>query len=444
MSYRNPKIYAPDPTAFAKSFQGSFMSTLENFEAEREKKRQQQEKDDLVEAELIKYQNIGDLEGVSESVNSALQQSINNLVDSKSFVEMSAVDRQKELNNIQNIKAGSAAFVDLINISPDELSNRSVQAHPELHAILTQIKLDPSKVKITPAGTGTDVMFTYTDERGNVNSTSLRDMRKFKNTYVSATDDVKFYNTSLDSTIDGLQKKISDDARMGESSRDKIVNSFLKNADGSYKDILDKDEKATIFYEMLGDDENLRKAIGYTLYPKNSTSEQKALQDKAIYDYYFKEIDERITQPAVRDISSTATDTRTADQKNADDLRKQAQQVKEFMQGIILQTDETISSDRIYDDTGVSGPQRKKIRPLNDILSDFTKALNPKGYRIVQREDGGYDLEQLERVTSQGIKVNKDLTDITSDVRALMNNNSSDLISTILTKVYKQLPIYNN
>ena len=43
---------------------------------------------------------------------------------------------------------------------------------------------------------------------------------------------------------------------------------------------------------MLGDDENLRKAIGYTLYPKNSTPEQKALQDKAIYDYYFKEIDE--------------------------------------------------------------------------------------------------------------------------------------------------------
>ena len=442
MSYRNPKIYAPDPTAFAKSFQGSFMSTLENFEAEREKKRQQQEKDDLIEAELVKYQNIGDLEGVSESVNSALQQSINNLVDSKSFVEMSAVDRQKELNNIQNIKAGSAAFVDLINISPDELSNRSVQAHPELHAVLTQIKLDPSKVKITPAGTGTDVMFTYTDENGNVNSTSLRDMRKFKNTYVSATEDVKFYNTSLDSTIDGLQSKIADDARIGVGSRDKIVNSFLKNADGSYKDILDKDEKATIFYEMLGDDENLRKAIGYTLYPKNSTPEQKALQDKAIYDYYFKEIDERVTQPAVKDISSTATDTRTADQKNADDLRKQAEQVNEFMKNIPL----TASSADVFG--GSPGAKilfkdSKMQRPIADILSDFTKALNPKGYRI-NFNDGKYELEQLERVTATGIKVNKDLTDITADIKALQNNDNSKLISTILTKVYKQLPIFNN
>jgi len=434
MSYRNPKIYAPDPTAFAKSFQSSFMSTLENFEEEREKKRQQQEKDDLIEAELIKYQNIGDLEGVSENVNSALQQSINNLVDSKSFVNMSAVDRQRELNNIQNIKAGSAAFVDLINISPDELSNRSVQAHPELHAILTQIKLDPSKVKITPATTGTDVMFTYTDENGNTNITSLRDMRKFKNTYVSATEDVKFYNNSLDSTIDGLQKKIADDARIGVSSRDKIVNSFLKNTDGSYKDILDKDEKATIFYEMLGDDENLRKAIGYTLYPKNSTPEQKALQDKAIYDYYFKEIDERITQPAVKDISSTATDTRTADQKNADDLRKQADQVRQFMESIQLSITKR----------GAQGATLTTSRPIADMISDYAKALNPKGYRIVLRNDGGYDLEQLERVTATGIKVNKDLTDITADIKALQNNDNSKLISTILTKVYKQLPIFNN
>ena len=116
MSYRNPKVYAPDPTAFAKSFMGSFQSTVDNFEAEKEKKRQQQEKDDLIEAELIKYQNIGDLEGVSEQVNTALQDSINNLVDSKAFVNMSAVDRQRVLNDIQNIKAGSASFIELMNI----------------------------------------------------------------------------------------------------------------------------------------------------------------------------------------------------------------------------------------------------------------------------------------------------------------------------------------
>lgn len=429
MSYRNPKVYAPDPTAFAKSFMGSFESTVANFEAEKEKKRQQQEKDDLIEAELIKYQNIGDLEGVSEQVNTALQDSINNLVDSKAFVNMSAVDRQRVLNDIQNIKAGSASFVELMNISPDELSNKSVAAHPELHAILSQMKLDPSKVKITGGTDGADVLFTYIDENGKTNSTSLRDMRKYKNTYVSATEDVKFYNTSLDATIDGIQKKIDNDARMGKATRDQIVNFMLKNEDGSYKDTLSKDEKSTIFYEMIQNDSDLRKQIGFELYPKGSSPEFKAAQDKAIYDYYFDDISERVTQPVVKDTTPVGgKDTRTAQQKNADDLKVMAEQITPYMQNIVLTT---------------NNPKMPK-RPLTNILGDFTKALNPMGYRIVQREDGGYDLEQLERVTTAGIKLNKDLTDITSDIKALENNDRSKLISTILTKVYKQLPIYNN
>ena len=147
-----------------------------------------------------------------------------------------------------------------------------------------------------------------------------------------------------------------------------------------------------------------------------------------------KEIDERITQPAVKDISSTATDTRTADQKNADDLRKQADQVRQFMESIQLSITKR----------GAQGATLTTSRPIADMISDYAKALNPKGYRIVLRDDGGYDLEQLERVTATGIKVNKDLTDITADIKALQNNDNSKLISTILTKVYKQLPIFNN
>ena len=446
MSYRNPKVYAPDPTAFAKSFMGSFQSTMQGFEAEREKKRQQQEKDDLIEAELIKYQNIGDLEGVSEGVNTALQDSINNLVDSKAFVNMSAVDRQRVLNDIQNIKAGSASFVDLINISPDELSERSKAAHPELHAVLSQIKLDPSKVKITGGTDGADVLFTYTDEKGNTNSTSLRDMRKYKNTYVTATDDIKFLNTNIDNDVDGLQKLINADAKNNKASKNELIKQFFgKDAEGNYNNKLSKDEIATIFYEEIGSNNPIRQQIGFELYPKGAPPELIQAQEDAVHDYYRQSVEKKLRQTPLTDPNANIKDTRTADQKNAADLKIQADQVKEFMQGIVLETGETMSSDRMYDDTGVSGGKTiKRKRPLNSILGDFTKALNPKGYRIVQREGGGYDLEQLERITAAGVKLNKDLTDITSDVRELMNNNSSNLISTILTKVYKQLPIYNN
>jgi len=440
MSYRNPKVYAPDPTAFAKSFMGSFQSTMQGFEAEKEKKRQQQEKDDLIEAEYLRYTNIGDLEGVSESINSALQDSINNMVDSKTFVNMSAVERQKVLNDIGNIKAGSQSLVELLSIDPSEISNRSKRSNPELHAILSQMRLDPSKIKISGDLTNPDVKFSYTDENGNINTTSLRDLRRYKNTYVSRIDDENNFNKGFDNFIEGTQKLIKEDAAKGKATKTSILDNFLikgydENNNRIYNEqALSNDDKAHIWYEMMEDKdkENLKT---FDLYPKGQKPEDRKMQDQAIYDYYYNMANQKLIQPAVRDITLTGSkDTRTAQQKNADDLKEQADQVKEFMQGITLENKLP---------SGIINPKMPK-RPIKEILSDFTKALNPKGYRIVQREDGGYDLEQLERVTTQGIKVNKDLTDITSDVKALMNNNSSDLISTILTKVYRQLPIYNN
>ena len=425
MSYRNPKVYAPDPTAFAKSFMGSFESTVANVEAEKEKKRQQQEKDDLIEAELIKYQNIGDLEGVSEQVNTALQDSINNLVDSKAFVNMSAVDRQRVLNDIQNIKAGSSSFVELMNISPDELSNKSVSAHPELHAILSQMKLDPSKVKITGGTDGADVLFTYTDENGKTNSTSLRDMRKYKNTYVTATDDVNFYNTSLDATVEGIQKKIDNDARMGEANRDKILNFMLKNDDGSYKDTLSKDEKSTIFYEMIQNDSDLRKQIGFELYPKGSSPEFKAAQDKAIYDYYFDDISERVTQPAVKQPTETSSEYKeTAYERNLRLAKEEISGVRKSMETITLES------------PGIRAP--RKTTP--QVLKEFNNKILNKGYRIIPTKDGGYDVEQMERVTSTGAKLNKDLTDITGEIKDLEQGNLKPLIDRLMALVYKETP----
>ena len=105
MSYKNPRIYAPDPTAFAKSFMGSFQSTMQGFEAEKEKIRKQQEKDDLIEAEFIKYSNIGDLEGVSENVNNALQDGFSSIVDSKAFVDQIFV-----ITRLNSLNESSAEF----------------------------------------------------------------------------------------------------------------------------------------------------------------------------------------------------------------------------------------------------------------------------------------------------------------------------------------------
>lgn len=451
MSYRNPKIYAADPLAFSQAFTQGFQNTFNAFQKVSENIKKQREKDDLIQADLIKYTNIGDLEGVNTSVNNGIQQSINSMVDSAAFAKMTAVERQKVLNDVSKIRAGSEAFVQLYGIDLDELSNKSKLANPELDAILTQLKVDPNKVKISGDQTSLDVKFTTTTEDGATYTTSLRDMSKYLSTYKSVAEDEAAWEQNIGADSKIIQALIEDDARKGIEGdlRATRIAEHLNR-----KGTLDTDTSSYLFYEKISDD---KKGDILEWHPTQDPEGNKldeevrkeiwAAQDKLIQDVYTEELQERIYTINVKPKSEATDtkDTRTAEQKNADDLKIQADQVKEFMQGIVLETGETMSSDRMYDDTGVSGGKTiKRKRPLNSILSDFTKALNPKGYRIVQREDGGYDLEQLERTTAAGVKLNKDLTDITSDVRELMNNNSSNLISTILTKVYKQLPIYNN
>ena len=71
MSYRNPKVYAVDPLAFTKGFNQSFKNTFTAFQAVGQQIKAQREKDDMVMAELLKYGNIGALDGVSKEVNTA-------------------------------------------------------------------------------------------------------------------------------------------------------------------------------------------------------------------------------------------------------------------------------------------------------------------------------------------------------------------------------------
>ena len=81
------------------------------------------------------------------------------------------------------------------------------------------------------AADGDPVDAVYVDEEGNTNSTSLRDMRKYKNTYVSADDDVKFVNDNMDALVGDMQKQINDFAKNGTKSRSQILNGMTKNGD---------------------------------------------------------------------------------------------------------------------------------------------------------------------------------------------------------------------
>ena len=250
MSYRNPKIYAVDPLAFTKSFTQSFNTTLAAFQNVAKQVKQQREKDDLIKAELLKYGNVGALDGISKEVNAAIQQSVYGLVDQEAFVEMSAVQRQEKLLELSQIKSGLEKFVGYYAIDPEELSERSMLAHKGLHAIIHQLKIDPSSVSISGDLSSLDVNLSYTDEDGEVHKTSMRDMNRFSDTYVSVENDRKFYNEFLGNDTKALQARIDTYAtRLNRSNaKEEVLNQYFNE---NYE--LSDDMKAYIYYELLDD-----------------------------------------------------------------------------------------------------------------------------------------------------------------------------------------------
>lgn len=309
MSYTNPKIYAADPLAFSQAFMQGFKNTFDAFQKVAENIKKQKERDDLIQADLIKFKNIGDLEGVNASVNNGIQQSINSVIDAGTFAKKSAVERQKDLNDVAKLKAGSEAFVQLYAIDLDELSNKSKLANPELDAVLSQLKADPNKVQITGDKNTIDVKFTTTTEGGITHTVSLRDMNKYLSTYKSIAEDEADWENNIGADSKMIQALIEDDARKGipgDLRATRIAEHLNK------KGTLDADTSSYLFYEKISDDKKggvsewhpTEDPLGNKL-NEELRKEIWAAQDKLVQDVYTEELEERIytinvkPQPAV-------------------------------------------------------------------------------------------------------------------------------------------------
>ena len=303
MSYRNPKVYAVDPLAFTKGFNESFKNTFTAFQAVGQQIKAQREKDDMVMAELLKYGNIGALDGVSKEVNTAIQQSIYGLVDKQDFVEMTAVQRAEKLMEIDQIKSGIEQFVSYYSISPEDLSERSMINNPNLHNIINQIKLDPSSVSITGDTNTLDVNLSYTDKDGKTYNTSMRDMNRFADTYKSIEKDKANFTEFINGDITNLQRRIDTYAvNLGrENAKGEVLQNYFNE---TYGETMSEDMKAYIYYELLDDtkkkiDLDGEEIFAYNLGGEdNLSAEDKAElrqeQDRLIKDTYKEILSDRL------------------------------------------------------------------------------------------------------------------------------------------------------
>lgn len=392
MSYRNPKIYAADPLAFSQAFTQGFQNTFNAFQKVAENVKKQKERDDLIQADLIKFKNIGDLEGVNASVNNGIQQSIDSVIDTGTFAKKSAVERQKDLNDVTKLKAGSQAFVQLYAIDLDELSNKSKLANPELDAVLTQLKADPNKVQITGDKNTIDVKFTTTMEDGKTHSISLRDMSKYLPTYKSIADDEADWEKNIGADSKIIQALIEDDARKGIEGdlRAARIAEHLNR-----KGALDADTSSYLFYEKISDD---KKGGVLEWHPTEDPNGNKldeelrkeiwAAQDKLVQDVYTEELEERIytinVKPKVND-----------EDEDEDENLTGAEETAKLINNQLLVINNKFKPTQI-DKSGPGGPYPagktpSTIKDVEGLIKSYNRILNMAKSAIQKDpEDGKY------------------------------------------------------
>ena len=258
MSYRNPKISQQDPLAFTKGFQAAFGQTMSAFKQVTDQIKKQQEKDDILQAELLKFQNIGSLENTSKEVNAAIQESIESLINPMAFSFMKPVARQKHLQEVADIKTGLGLLTKFMAISPSDLSVRSMKNNKELHAILHQLSSEDRAKDVVISGdkNSLDVVFTYTDpESGRVSKVSARDMNKYANTYVSVKEDLGVLNKVTSDAARSFNPIVSAYAQsekyINQNPREVLFNQ--ESTDARIKEFLTPEIAATIFEEELAE-----------------------------------------------------------------------------------------------------------------------------------------------------------------------------------------------
>lgn len=167
MSYRNPKIYAPDPTAFTRGFSQSFQSGVEMFaqqKAEQDKLRKESEQ---AEAYLLNQTDLGGYQDLDKRIYDRFQQNIRGVVDSGTFAKMSPAEKQKALFEIRDLKQGFDKFKEILAMPEGELDIRN----SDLIELKTAIAKNPNALNIS--GEGANMSLDFKDSTGKQRSISI-------------------------------------------------------------------------------------------------------------------------------------------------------------------------------------------------------------------------------------------------------------------------------
>lgn len=126
MSYRNPQFIQPaDPLAFSKGFEQGFSEQQAKFQADlEERQRLAKEADDAL-AQAYAMADLGPINSIDTKFNQALQDSLNNIVDSGDFANASQSERAKMIQDLKLKKAAYAKIGEIMSVDTEDWDLRN-------------------------------------------------------------------------------------------------------------------------------------------------------------------------------------------------------------------------------------------------------------------------------------------------------------------------------
>jgi len=148
MSYRNPKIFMPDPNAFSKGFESTLQYGVELFAKQKKEKEDLAEKAEQAESILLSATDLGGYKDLDKKIYDSFQNNIRGIVDAGEFAKATPARKQEMLEEIRNLKQGFEKLQGVISTPADEIDKRN----PDILALKLQLATDPSKIKVIGSG----------------------------------------------------------------------------------------------------------------------------------------------------------------------------------------------------------------------------------------------------------------------------------------------------
>jgi len=249
MSYRNPKIYAPDPTAFSRGFSQGFGTMMQGYarqterlSAEAKERQRIKAENEKAEAELLSKTDLGGYADLDNRIYDEFQAGIREAIDFDEFSSLSPTEKEKYLFEVRDYKQGFDKFKQILSMPGDQLDARNT----ELLQLKTAVTENPESVKFK--GSGTDMKILYTDTDGNSKEMSVRQLNSIR--VIDKTEIQNSLNSFDNDEFEEARKILKEGAK--NNKFDNAKNYAEQRYRAQLANSLQNDEYAYIYHNELG------------------------------------------------------------------------------------------------------------------------------------------------------------------------------------------------